>query len=231
MKIGILQTGRSPETTVEKHGDYDEFFKRYLDGRGFGFVTYEVLDGEFPVSPQSADGWLITGSRFGAYEDHHWIPPLEELLRNIFGAGLPIFGVCFGHQILAQALGGKVEKFDGGWSVGPTAYKSSQFGDQKLIAWHQDQVTKRPEMAEVLGSSDFCENAILAYGDQALTIQPHPEFTAEFMGDLLVARGAALPQHIKDGAEAAQADPLTRISFADEIEAFFKKPRFKVPRS
>jgi GMP synthase (glutamine-hydrolysing) len=225
MKIGILQTGRSPEIIREKHGDYDEFFKRYLDGRGFEFVTYPVLDGVFPKSPHDADGWLITGSRFGAYEDHDWIPPLEAFLRETFDAQLPIFGVCFGHQILAQALGGKVEKFSGGWSVGPTTYESAQFGDQNIVAWHQDQVTQRPEMATVVGSSDFCENAILAYGDQALTIQPHPEFTAEFMDDLLETRGKNLPEHIRDGAVAAKDVPLTRVSFADAIEAFFKKQR------
>ena len=87
MKIGILQTGRSPDSIREKHGDYDEFFKRYLAGRGFTFDTFAVLDGTLPNAPQSADGWLITGSRFGAYEDHDWIPPLEEFLREIFAVG------------------------------------------------------------------------------------------------------------------------------------------------
>jgi GMP synthase (glutamine-hydrolysing) len=225
MKIGILLTGRSPDSIQEKHGDYDAFFNRYLEGRGFDFVTYEVLDGELPASPQDAQGWLITGSRFGAYEDHAWIPPLEEFLRATFALKLPIFGVCFGHQILAQALGGQVEKFSGGWSVGPKVYKSDVFGDQTLVAWHQDQVTKRPEMATVVGSSDFCANAILAYGNQALTIQPHPEFTTDFMGDLLETRGKSLPQHIQDGAIAAKDEPLTRISFADAVEAFFKTSR------
>ena len=183
----------------------------------------QVLDGTLPNAPQSADGWLITGSRFGAYEDHDWIPPLEEFLRETFAAGLPIFGVCFGHQILAQALGGKVEKFPGGWSVGPAAYDSTLLGRQTMIAWHQDQVTERPKMAEVIGSSDFCENAILAYGDQALTIQPHPEFTADFMGDLLEARGGMLPEHIRNRAAATKDEPLTRSSFADTVEAFFKQ--------
>lgn len=225
MKIGILQTGHSPDSIREKHGDYDELFKRYLAGRGFAFATFAVVDGKFPNAPQSADGWIITGSRFGAYEDHDWLPPLEQFLRETFEAGLPIFGVCFGHQILAQALGGKVEKFTGGWSVGPATYESTVFGRQSMVAWHQDQVTAPPKMADVIGTSDFCENAILAYGDQALTIQPHPEFTAEFMGALLDARGAALPQHIRNRAAATKDQPLTRISFADTVEAFFKKSR------
>lgn len=117
MKIGILQTGRSPESIRAKHGDYNEFFERYLSGRGFTFENYEALEGELPQDPHDAQGWLITGSRFGVYEDHPWIKPLETFLQDAFKAGVPIFGVCFGHQILAQALGGKVEKFRDGWSV------------------------------------------------------------------------------------------------------------------
>lgn len=144
MKIGILQTGRSPDSLSETHGDYDDFFKRFLDGRGFEFETYLALDGELPNAPTEADGWLITGSKFGVYEGYEWISPLEDFLRACFAADVPMVGVCFGHQILAQALGGKVEKFAGGWSVGPQKYDSDILGDQLLIAWHQDQVVERP---------------------------------------------------------------------------------------
>ena len=82
-----------------------------------------IADNEFPAGPDAADGWLITGSKHGAYEDHDWIPPLEQLIRDIYAAGRPLVGVCFGHQIIAQALGGTVEKFKGGWSVGHTTYE------------------------------------------------------------------------------------------------------------
>ncbi|AML52177.1 type 1 glutamine amidotransferase [Falsihalocynthiibacter arcticus] len=225
MKIGILQTGRSPDETQEKHGDYGAFFMNYLGGRGFEFENYPVLDGVFPTSPKDADGWLITGSRFGVYEGHAWIAPLEDFLRETYALGTPIVGICFGHQILAQALGGKIEKFEGGWSVGPAKYTSERFGDQNIIAWHKDQVVKRPDEATVVGSSAFCENAILVYGNKALTIQPHPEFTGEFLTALLQTRGKALPDDIRENAAKRAGEDLTSASFADHIEKFFKADR------
>ena len=117
MRIGLLQTGRAPEDLVEEHGDYDGMFRRMLAGRGFEFTTYAVLDNEFPVTADAEEGWLITGSKFGVYEAHDWIAPLEDLVREITKVGLPLIGVCFGHQIIAQALGGKVEKSSRGWSI------------------------------------------------------------------------------------------------------------------
>lgn len=223
MKIGILQTGRSPDELREKHGDYDDFFKKMLAGRGFDFVTYKALDGVLPASIHDADGWLITGSKFGAYEGHDWIPPLEDFLRDVFDAGVPIVGVCFGHQILAQALGGKVEKFAGGWSVGATDYEVTDGPSERILAWHQDQVTEIPDQAEVIGSSDFCANAILAYGDKALTIQPHPEFTSAFLADLVEARRNILPDNIASGALARNEETLTSAGYADKFEEFFKR--------
>ncbi len=222
MKIGILQTGRAPDQTVKQHGDYDAFFVAYLADRGFTFDSYPVLDGVFPDSPDAADGWLITGSRFGAYEDHPWIPPLEAFLRAAYAKAVPIVGICFGHQILAQALGGKVEKFSGGWSVGPQTYQSALFGDQSIIAWHQDQVTERPADATVVGSSDFCENAMLLYGNKAFTVQPHPEFTPGFLTDLLATRGQVLPDAVRSDAEKRVQTPLTSAAFADQIARFFQ---------
>ncbi|NIZ15759.1 type 1 glutamine amidotransferase, partial [Phaeobacter sp. HF9A] len=164
MKIGILQTGRAPDELKPATGDYDDMFRHLLAGQGFDFDTYPVLEGVFPDGPEAADGWLITGSKFGAYEDHDWIPPLEDLIRQIHARKMPLVGVCFGHQIIAQALGGKVEKFDGGWSVGHTDY-TLDGTPLRLNAWHQDQVVELPAEARVIGQNDFCANAFLAYGD------------------------------------------------------------------
>ncbi|MEE8305747.1 MAG: type 1 glutamine amidotransferase, partial [Gammaproteobacteria bacterium] len=201
MKIGILQTGHCPGDLLAKHGNYDGFFRRFLGGNGFNFDTYPVLDGVFPQDVNDADGWIITGSKFGVYEDHDWISLLEDFLRDAYAAAIPIVGICFGHQILAQALGGKVEKFNGGWSVGVENYTLNGYPDGvKLIAWHQDQITELPPEASVEGSSGFCQYAALAYGDRAYSIQPHPEFEADFVAELLESRGGVLPEKIADKA-------------------------------
>ncbi|MDD7972925.1 type 1 glutamine amidotransferase [Roseinatronobacter alkalisoli] len=224
MKIGILQTGRTPVELRAKHGDYDDLFRAFLAGQGFTFETFAVLDGVLPAGPNDADGWLITGSRFGVYEGHPWIAPLESFLRAVYAKGVPIIGVCFGHQILAQALGGKVEKFSGGWSVGATQYDTDT-GSKRIMAWHQDQVTQPPKDARVAGHTDFCENAILVYGDKALTMQPHPEFTPEFMVDLLDARGVVLPPETAQSARKGMSAELATEDIADMFAEFLRRPR------
>jgi GMP synthase-like glutamine amidotransferase len=225
MLIGILQTGLAPDQLMGEMGDYPDMFQRLLDGNGFTFKTWRVLDGEFPPDAHAADGWLITGSKFGAYEDHAWIPPLEDFVRAAYAAHVPMVGICFGHQIIAQAMGGRVEKFTKGWSVGATDY---DFGGKtvRLNAWHQDQVVEKPEAATVIGSNDFCANAALLYDDRMFTVQPHPEFQPDFVDGLMKTRGRGLvPDSLLDAATARLNEPLSDTSMASQIAAFFKQPR------
>lgn len=225
MKIGILQAGHSPDELRPEVGNYGEMFQTLLDGNDFEFEIFSVVDQEFPASAADKDGWIITGSKHGAYDDLPWIPPLEDLIHKIVDTGRPLIGVCFGHQIIAQALGGKVEKFKGGWAVGHQAY---DFGGTKMAfnAWHQDQVTQRPEGAVVVGSNDFCENAALVYGDQILTIQPHPEFGALMIDGLIHTRGqGTVPQELLDAATENLLEPVANQTFADLMADFLRKER------
>jgi GMP synthase-like glutamine amidotransferase len=220
MQIGILQTGESPDA-LRDQGDYPDFFETLLAGRGLTFRRWAVLRNDFPASVHDCDGWLITGSRHGAYEPHPWIPPLEDFIRQAYGAHVPVVGVCFGHQIIAQAMGGKVEKFKGGWSVGPTEY---DFGGERLTlnAWHQDQVTVRPEGATVVATTDFCENAALLYDDRMFTVQPHPEFRNDFLRGLIDKRGRGLvPDALLDAATDRLGTPPDSPKMADRIAQFF----------
>lgn len=223
MKIGILQAGRSPENLRAEHGDYDGFFRRFLGGKGFEFESFPVLDGFFPEAVSDADGWLVTGSKFGAYEDLDWISVLQDFLRDAYAAARPIVGICFGHQLLAQALGGKVEKFSGGWSAGVEHYSLVGFVEGvNLIAWHQDQVTAIPEDATVIGASPFCRYAALVYGKRAYTIQPHPEFEANFVSGLIEARRNVLPGDIADAAASSLNQDTSSFAIADQIAGFFR---------
>lgn len=220
MQIGILQTGESPDA-LRHQGDYPDFFETLLAGKGLTFRRWAVLRNEFPDSVHDCDGWLITGSRHGAYEPHDWIHPLEDFIRAAYAAHVPVVGICFGHQIIAQAMGGKVEKFAGGWTVGPTEY---DFGDRTytLNAWHQDQVVKKPEMAKVLASTAMCENAALLYDDRIFTVQPHPEFRKEFMAGLIQHRGPGLvPDALLADATQRLDTTLDSPSMADRIADFF----------
>ena len=221
MQIGILQTGESPDALRADMGDYPDFFETLLAGRGLTFRRWPVLRGEFPGSVTECEGWLITGSRFGAYEGHPWIPPLEDFIRKAYAEHVPVVGICFGHQIIAQAMGGKVEKYAGGWSVGPTEY---DFGDQTytLNAWHQDQVTARPEGAEVAASIGFCENAALIYPGRAFTVQAHPEFSDGFVQGLMDTRARGIvPDALLDVANARMGGKRDNDVLASRIAAFF----------
>lgn len=229
MHIGILQTGEAPEP-LRAGGDYPDFFVRLLSGHGFEFSIWRALDGAFPPDATVADGWLITGSRFGAYEDHAFIPPLEAFIRRAFAAQVPVAGVCFGHQIMAQALGGTVEKFAGGWAVGPTEY---DFEGEKvaLNAWHQDQVITAPPGAETLARNDFCAHAALAYDSPdgqiiGFSVQAHPEFDDDFVDGLITTRGRGLvPDPVLDAARKRLGQRLDSDRIAGRIADFFLAAR------
>jgi len=223
MRIGILQTGLCPDELIDEHGEYDVMFARFLDGYGFEFEGFRVIEGAFPSATSEADGWLITGSKYGAYENLDWIAQLEDFIREVYSDNIPIVGICFGHQIIAQALGGKVEKFAGGWSVGKQHYQLNGVeGGVDLMAWHQDQVVELPPEAEVIGSSDFCRYAAIAYGKKALSVQAHPEFDAGFISGLFNARKDVLPEQVmarkNDDLSGELSSPLIARMMADILK-------------
>lgn len=227
MKIGILQCGHAMPEVVERHGEYPDMFARLLDGNGFEFETFKVVDMEFPHGVNDADGWLLTGSRHGAYEELPFIPPLEGFIRAAYAAHVPMVGICFGHQVIAQALGGKVEKYAQGWAIGRNEYDFGDLGHIALNAWHQDQVVALPRDAKVVARNRFCDNAALIYGDRAYTVQAHPEFNNDVIGDFVrLRRGQpGFPDDLMQRAQNELAKPIDDAALAQQIVDFFKKPR------
>ncbi|MEZ5536167.1 MAG: gamma-glutamyl-gamma-aminobutyrate hydrolase family protein [Thiolinea sp.] len=220
MKIGILEAGRPPEE-LASFGSYAEmlenFVRRAADTDEFSFKVYAVMDGEFPDSAQDCDGWMITGSRNGVYDKLPWMEPLQTLIREIHAAQRPLFGICFGHQIIAAAMGGEVVKSDKGWGVGLHDYQLAaqtpdwlQTDKNKLTlnAMHQDQVVSIPPSAQVLAGSAFCEYAALLYGDSMVSFQGHPEFATDYERALLKLRQTALiPDELAEPALQRLSQP------------------------
>lgn len=207
--VGLLVCGAFSDTIMKKYsGVYEDFF---IDGlltadSSLSFVTYAVYQDIFPSNVHECDGWLITGSKSGVYEDLPWMRKLQDFTRKAYEKHVPQVGVCFGHQILAAALGGKVEKAQAGWGLGFQQYQMLDslegIGDTlNLYAIHQDQVVELPKEARVIASNAHCPNAVLKYKGQALSFQPHPEFSKAFETDLIESiKGESFSAELGDAA-------------------------------
>ncbi len=223
--IAVLETGRPPAALQSAHGDYPSMFADLL-GQGFQTRAFDVQAGDLPDAA-AFDGAIITGSAAGVYEDHGWIPPLLKWIRNARGR-TRLVGVCFGHQAMAQALGGRVEKSGRGWGVGLHRYRvialqpwmTPALPEIALSASHQDQVVVKPEDARVTLASDFTPYAGLAWGDDAISFQPHPEFSRAFTGALVEGRRGRIDTAVVDRAlESLEAED-DRAPVADWIRRF-----------
>ena len=159
------------------------------------FTDFKAYTGELPNNVDQCDVWLINGSPAGVYEDIEWIHQLSDFIKQLDKVKKPTFGICFGHQLMAQVLGGKVSLSHKGWGIGASHNKvveHASFMHPKaemidVMVFHQDQVVQLPKGAKVLASSDFCPNYMVQYNPHMLSIQGHPEFNTQMVEGVLSA--------------------------------------------
>ena len=195
--IGILEAGENRPELAARHGTYADFFETYFRRHDAGFAckAYAAYRGELPSRADACDGYVIAGSRHSSYDDFPWIAEAKTFVRSA-AATRPVLGICFGHQLVAEAHGGEVAKSPKGWGVGVHDYEvyvsrpwmNPPVDRLSLLVSHQDQVTTPPPGAETLASSDFCPIGMMAIGDNILTLQSHPEMTKPFVAELYAAR-------------------------------------------
>jgi GMP synthase-like glutamine amidotransferase len=210
MKIGILNAFPPEERIVNWNGTVIDAYIRFLElvPNPFTYAGYNVAQGQFPDSSNECDAYLITGSPRGVYDSDVWIIRLARFIRDCYQEGKKLVGICFGHQILAHALGGFSEKSAKGWGLGLKAFEiierkpwlTGKPQSCSLYFVHQDQVVRLPPGAELLGTNAFCPNLFFVIKDQVLGIQGHPEFTAEIMDDIFSALEGTVEEHVYENA-------------------------------
>jgi GMP synthase-like glutamine amidotransferase len=204
MRLGILDCDRLDPDLAARFGPvYSEMFISGFAALApeLEFRVWSALDGELPEDLRECDAWLITGSRHDAYSDIPWIQALRAWIRQAHDADVKLAGVCFGHQVIAQAIGGEVVKSTKGWGLGVSVHPMladepwmAPARDQiRILASHQDQVALLPPGATRLAGNDFCPNFMFLQGDHIVAIQGHPEFSVEYNRALIERRRGLLP--------------------------------------
>ncbi len=233
MRIGILKTDAVRPELVGEFGEYPDMFIALLQqaDSALEFSVYDVELGEYPEDLDDVDAYLIIGSKSSVYEDKGWIHQLEDFVRQIHKRRKKLLGICFGHQLVAHALGGRAEKSENGWGVGvhgarfarSPEWHDGEAEDFYLLVSHQDQVVETAPGTEVLAGSDFCVNAVCQIGEHILTFQGHPEFVKGYSENLLNIRREIIGEENYHTGMASLGRELDRERVARWMVSFLRE--------
>jgi GMP synthase-like glutamine amidotransferase len=220
VRIGLLECDHVGRKYRGIAGDYFDMFAVIFDrfAPKVELVPFDVVGGVLPDAVDTCQGYVCTGSRYSAYDDYPWIRQLVGFVREVQTASVPFVGICFGHQILAQALGGRVAKAASGWGAGAHILDVDTTAAAvpwmvpaqdacNLLFMHQDQVVDLPRGATLLGSAEHCPVAMFEVGAGLLGVQAHPEFTPDFAAALIHDRSTLITEAVSERALASLGKP------------------------
>ncbi|RYE10122.1 MAG: type 1 glutamine amidotransferase [Hyphomicrobiales bacterium] len=233
MKLTLIQPTDVPAPLRDRFGAYHLMFERMFGAEGFAFETIKLSEGQKLPDPAGLEATLIMGSAAGVYDTHYeWMAPLRDYIRAAYAARTPMVGICFGHQIMADALGGDVRKSDKGWGLGRHVYgvrsRPAQLGGDlpefAIACSHQDQVITPPGEAETFLASDFTPHAGLLYRNgAAISLQPHPEFADDYTLALAELRRGKAPDELIEQAIASVSRQSDSAEIAGYLAAFLRR--------
>jgi GMP synthase-like glutamine amidotransferase len=227
-RIGLLLVGHIDAGSLHIGGDYPELYADLLQPHNIQLTTYRCDEGQLPESLSEQDGYICSPSRLSVYDDHQWLRDVEQLLRDMVAAETPYVGICFGHQLMAQALGATVQKADVGWGIGAKHYEvveaqpwMDSTADIVLAASHQDQVMQLPDGARLMARAPYCPVGGMLIGERAWTLQVHPEFSPALADSLLATRLALFGEEAAEAARVTLKEPLQQNRIAGWMSRFF----------
>ncbi len=237
MRIGLLQCDHVADDLIDTHGDYQDMFSDLLQSQdqNIEIALYDLTTDSFHIDLNACDGYIITGSQFSAYDDIAWIHKAKKLVVDLYQADIPTIGICFGHQLIAESLGGKVEKAtDKGWGVGVQNWEIKNtrewMGESaptnfSLRASHQDQVVEMPADSTLYASSDFCPIAGFQTGKNFLSMQGHPEFSREYSNALMSKRVDRIGKDVVDIAKKSLKNDVDNRNVGAWMVEFIKQAK------
>lgn len=224
-RVGLLRMDDLPDSGVHVRGDYPALYAHLFRDQPVELLDVPLHLGQTPASLDDADVWVLTGSRRSVYEDVDWIAIAADITRTLIAEERPTVGICFGHQLIGQTLGGSVEKA-ADWGLGAQRYEVIDpirhlpgLDHLTMIASHQDQVVATPPDATVWLRSGYCPIAGMVIGERAWSIQGHPEFTGDVAAALYAGRRELLGTERIDTALASLAAHLDNGLIAAAIVA------------
>lgn len=228
MKVGLLECDHVLDKYRPVAGDYRDMFPALFPE--LDFTLFDVCNNHFPASVDDCDAWICTGSKYSVYDDIDWICQLKAFVKELYESGKPFVGVCFGHQMLGEALGGKVQRAAVGWCVGAHTFEVTQRESWMtpfqptfdLLMLCQDQVQVLPENSTVLARAADCPIGMFRVGERMLGIQAHPEFAPEYVGAVLPDRIERVGVEKTERALQSLERPLHRKLIAGWVEQFLR---------
>ncbi len=232
MKLALIQCDYVPTQLRSQFGDYPLMFEKAFDvfDRKLDWTVIDICRGKHRFDVKNFDAFIISGSRSSVNDSKSWIDELVALINKIVDNHIPLVGLCFGHQAIAKALGGKVSKSKTGWNIGCVPIRLLACGqnvfdmtqDRYLYAFHQDQIEILPKNASCLGTTTVCRNFIVEFQKGVLGFQGHPEFDDTYMHALLDINIADLDSvriaDIKQTLDQASHSKAVRRFILDYLE-------------
>ena len=235
MKIALLQCDHVVKALQPVHGDVPDLFNNLFERQApeVSLDVFNVTMGQYPEKISNYDGLISSGSRYSVYENQPWIMQFKEFVRDLYDQGGKFVGICFGHQMIAEALGGRCEKSGRGWGVGikqvdiykKMPWMEPELDSYKMIVSHADQVMEIPEEGEIIGGNSHCPCSIYRVGENFLGIQAHPEFTRAFEKDILEVRKDRIGQAVIDEAVLTLTQKTDEAAVTRWIVNFFQNSR------
>lgn len=216
--LGILEAGQAHPDFAAEHGDIGDWFVRALPEQSehaLAFKRYPTHGGTVPGSLDECDGYLVTGSAASVLEQTDWMRAAQDFIVEA-AAHRPVLGVCFGHQLIADAYGGRVEKSPAGWNAGVKPYRVSTVKPWmdpsldcfRILSSNADHVAEAPDNAEVLASNETCPVAMMQIGENVLTLQAHPEMETKTAKSIYCRREEQLGAACFDAALKSLDGPI-----------------------